>query len=146
MAFKNKTTWVLVADGARARIFERGYQKLDNVMGQDFCSDNLKTREITTDKPGRVFESGATMRHAYEPRTDWHTYQKELFAKELCDVLRRSNGSFDELVLVSSPKTLGDIRSNLCKQAKDKVKLELAKDVTKLTEKELADYLDRELV
>ena len=145
MLFKRKTTWVLVADGARARIFEKGNNSLHNATGEDYCSDNLKTQDMISDKPGRSFESAMPMRHAYQPRTDWHDYQKELFAKELCNIIKKSTDDFDELVLVSSPRTLGDLRSNMCKQAKAKIKAEIPKDVTKLTERELVAYLDKEL-
>ena len=145
--YKQKKTWVLIADGTRARIFMKSHKKLDHVMNQDFVSDNLKDSKMGTSKPGRGYESGNPARHAYQPRTDWHQYQKELFAKELCEVLEKAteNADFDELIIISPPKTLGDIRSFLSKQTLSKVKAEFAKDITKLTELELVNYLDKEL-
>lgn len=145
--FKKKVTWILVADGSRARIFTKGYKKLENVMGQDFVGENLKDSEIYMDKAGRSYESANPMRHAYEPRTDWHQYNKELFAKELCAVLDKANenSEFDELIIISPPKTLGDIRGHLCKQTIAKVTAEIPKDVTKFTEHELMGYLEKEL-
>ena len=144
---KKKKTWVLVADGARARIFVKGHDKLDNAMGQDFVGENLRESELGTSKPGRSYESSNPARHAYQPRTDWHQYQKHLFAKELCIVLEKANESaeFDELIIISPPKTLGDIRGNLGKQTLSKVTAEIPKDITKLTEHELVSYLEREL-
>lgn len=147
MPFKKKKVWVLIADGTRARIFVKGHKKLDNVLGQDFIGDNLMNREIAMDKPGRAFESATPMRHAYEPRTDWHQYQKHLFAKELCHIIEEANenAEFDELIIISPPKILGEIRNNLGKQITSKVKTEIPKDVTKMTELELINYLEREL-
>jgi protein required for attachment to host cells len=145
--YKQKKTWVLIADGARARIFVKGYKKLDHVMNQDFVGDNLKDSAVGSSKPGRGYESMNPTRHAYQPRTDWHQHQKELFAKELCEVLEKAteHSEFDELVIISPPKTLGDIRGNLSKQTLAKVTAEVPKDITKLTEHELLNYLDREL-
>ena len=145
--FKQKKTWVLVADGARARIFAKGHKKLKNVMGQDFVGENLPDRDLTADKPGRGFESNNPTRHAYEPRTDWHQYQKHLFAKELCAILEKANenSDFDELILISPPKTLGDIRDQLGKQILAKITVEIPKDMTKISEQDLIHFLDREL-
>ena len=144
---KKKKTWVLVADGARARIFIKGYNKLDNAMGQDFVGENLRESELGTSKPGRSFESSNPTRHAYQPHTDWHQYHKQLFAKELCDIIDKANenADFDELIIISPPKTLGDIRAFLGKQTLSKVTAEIPKDVTKLSEHELVSYLEREL-
>ncbi len=144
---KHKTTWVLVADGARARIFVKDLKKLNNAIGQDFVGENLRESELGTSKPGRGYESSNPARHAYQPRTDWHQYQKQLFAKELCDILEKANknSEFDELIIVSPPKTLGDIRGYLCKQTLSKIKAEIPKDITKFTENELLTYFEKEL-
>lgn len=145
--FKKKKTWVLIADGARARIFVKRHNKLDNAMGQDFVGENLKESKLGTSKPGRSYESSNPTRHAYQPHTDWHQYQKQLFAKELCDIIEKANenADFDELIIISPPKTLGDIRGYLGKQIHSKITAEIPKDITKLNEHELVSYLDREL-
>ncbi len=147
MLHKQKKTWVLIADGARARIFIKSHHKLDHLMGHDFVAENLRDSEIGTSKPGRGYESSNPSRHAYQPRTDWHQYNKQLFAKELCDILDKAteNADFDELIIISPPKTLGDIRGYLSKQTLSKVTAEVTKDITKLTEHELVNYLEREL-
>ncbi len=144
--YKQKKTWVLVADGARARIFIKRNNSLNNAMGTDFVGENLKDSEIGMDKPGRGFESSNPTRHAYQPRTDWHQYHKELFAKELCEILEKANeaSEFDDLIIISPPKTLGNIRGHLSKHILSKVKAEFPKDITKFTEHELLHFLDKE--
>lgn len=144
---KLKKTWVLVADGTRARIFIKKFKELNNVMGQDYIGNNLKDRDIYMDRAGRAFESANPTRHAYEPRTDWHEYQKQLFAKELCSVLEKANenADFDELVIISPPKMLGDIRGFLGKQILSKITAEIPKDVSKFSEHELLNFLEREM-
>ena len=116
-------------------------------MGQDFVGENLKESVLGTSKPGRSYESSNPTRHAYQPRTDWHQYQKQLFAKELCTIIEKANenAEFDELIIISPPKTLGDIREHLGKQTISKVTAEIPKDITKLSEHELVSYLEREL-
>ena len=144
---KQKKTWVLVADGTRARIFVKGFKSLSNALGQDFVADNLRDSEIYMDKPGRSFESDSSTRHAYQPRTDWHEYQKQIFAKEICSILEKANETedFDELIIISPPKMLGDIRSYLGKQILTKITAEIHKDISKLSEHELLNYLEREM-
>lgn len=144
---KHKKTWVLVADGTRARIFEKNFKSLNNVMGQDFVADNLQDSEIYMDKPGRSYESKSFARHAYQPRTDWHEYQKQLFAKEICTILEKAsaNAEFDELIIISPPKMLGDIRGYLGKQILPKITAEIPKDISKLSEHDLMNYLEREM-
>lgn len=144
---KHKKIWVLVADGTRARIFVKRFKRLSNVMGKDFVADNLRDSEIYMDKPGRSFESSNPARHAYQPRTDWHAYHKQLFAKEICLILEKANenSDFDELIIISPPKMLGDIRGYLGKQILPKVTAEIPKDISKLSEHELLNYLEREM-
>lgn len=144
---KQKKRWVLVADGARARIFLKTHKHLENAIGYDLVAKNLKDSEVGNAKPGRTFESSNPTRHAYSPRTDWHQHQKDLFAQELCDVLEKANlnKEIDELILVVPAKTLGGLRAHLSKPLTAKVSAEISKDVTKLTEPELLEFLEREI-
>ena len=82
---KKTRTWILVADGARARILQsEGWGTgLTPVAGQARRMTNPPTREQVSDRPGRVQESASGTRHAIAPRVDWHRYEKHLFAGEL---------------------------------------------------------------
>ncbi|NJO67721.1 MAG: host attachment protein [Rhodospirillales bacterium] len=63
-------TWILVADGVRARLFvNKGVGKgIEPVDDQQFVGTNLPSREIGSDQPGRTFDSGGVgARHAMEP-------------------------------------------------------------------------------
>ncbi len=143
---KQKKRWVLVADGARARIFLKTYGKLENALDHDFIGNNLDDTHLTTDKPGRNYESASYARHSYQPRTDWHQYQETLFSKEICSVLETANErhEFDELILICPPKTLGTIRANLNKHILPKITAEFPKDLTKFSESELVAFLEKE--
>ncbi|MEB3702883.1 host cell attachment protein [Candidatus Bealeia paramacronuclearis] len=140
---KGKIVWVLVADGARGRFFQKKPEGILHIDGFDFVAENLKDQELTHDKPGRGFESANPARHAYQPRVDPHENQKVQFAKRLSEFVNkaREKGEFDELVLVTPPKILGELRNHLGKDSLSKVTSEIAKDVSKFSDHELNHYL-----
>ena len=138
-------TWVLIADGSRARLFvNEGVGKgLKPVLGQQFIGTKLPSRDIATDRPGRAFDSAGEGRHAMEPPTDPHRHEKQAFAHELADVLedRRKRSTFDRLVVVAPPEALGDLRSEFSDQLRRLVTAELNNDLTKISIHELSDHL-----
>jgi protein required for attachment to host cells len=141
-----KKTWILVADGARARIFvnEGPGTGMRGLAGADYEADHRPTHEIGVERPGRTQESlGDGTRHAYAPRVDWHEYEKHLFAKEMAQVIDQAceRGAFDALVLVAPPKALGELRAALGKNALAKVAAELDKDLVNTPEHDLPGHL-----
>lgn len=142
---KPRKTWILVADGARARILENtgSGTGLKPAVGYDFAKSHAPTRDAVSDKPGSGQGSSGGSGHAKPSKTDWHTFEKHLFAKELADVLKASLGkaAFDDLVLVAPPDALGELRQALDGHVKDRVSAELTKDLTHLTVHELHDHL-----
>ena len=147
MPIKPVTTWVLVADGAKARLLERiGVNApLIPVPGKEFSEPESRTptRDIGADRPGRVRESANTARHAMEPRVDWHRYAKEQFAKSVAGALEEAalQKKYEALILVAPPQALGDLRSALGQHARRLVAGEIAKDLTNLPDHELPAHL-----
>lgn len=142
---KPRKTWVLIADGARARIFENtgigtGLKPAQNF---EFAKSHAPTREAGADRPGRGQVPGNGAHHAKPSKSDWHTFEKHLFAKELAETLTAAanQGAFDDLVLVAPPKTLGDLRQALDGRVADRVTSEVGKDLTHLTAHEMEDHL-----
>ena len=81
---KKIRTWILVANGARARIVLNDGPGRGIAPGPDkeFVGPHAKNREIVSDKPGRAFDSARQGRHAMEPRTDPQVHeQREFHAK-----------------------------------------------------------------
>ena len=144
---KKIRTWILVADGARARILEsHGWGTgLTPVPGQARHIENPASRDQTSDRPGRTQESANAARHAIEPRIDWHRYEKHLFATELAGIVNRASQEnvFDRLVIVAPPHTLGDLRAKLDKNARRMVAAELDKDLTAMPLDELQAHLEK---
>jgi protein required for attachment to host cells len=142
---RRRNTCIVVADGARARIFidPGGGGGLHPVLLDSLEGDKRPTREIGSDRPGRTFESADTSRHGYAPRVDWHTFEKHLFARRVAELVDQAHRlhAFDELVLVAPPKTLGELRSALGKESKRHIRAEFDKDLTGLDEHELVPRL-----
>jgi protein required for attachment to host cells len=137
--------WVLVADAARARLFqlEQPQLTLTPALGEELIGSNLPSREIASDRPGRTFDSGGQGRHAKEPPTDPARHAQEEFARDVARLLddKRESRSFDRLIVVAPPQFLGDLRAVMPQQLQSAVAAEVAKDLTKLPPHELQDRL-----
>lgn len=143
---KKTVTYVLVADGARARIYaNHGVGKgLQPVSGATHKADlHHHDREILSDRAGRTHNSVGNARSAMESPTEWHRFEKHRFAREMAKVLdaAAASKSFDRLILVAPPATLGDLRMELGEATRKMVSAELPKDLTRHAEHELPHHL-----
>ena len=143
---KKTVTYILVADGARARLYaNQGVGKgLQPVSGATHRADlHHHDRDILADRPGRTFNSVGQGRSAMEPQTEWHRFEKHKFAREMAKVLdaAAANKAFDRLILVAPPATLGDLRTELADATRKMVTAELPKDLTRHAEQELPQHL-----
>lgn len=142
---KPTTTWILIADGARARIFANlGPGKgIAPVEGGVLKSDHAPSRELASDRPGRTFESADVTRHAIDPAQDPHRELKRAFAVRLATFIEEhlAENAFDRLVLVAPPVTLGDLRAALSNPVKQRVSAELDNDLTNTPVEELPKHL-----
>jgi protein required for attachment to host cells len=145
-----KRTWVLIADGGRARILENDGpgHGLKAVEGMTFSRDLPPTHELVRDRQPRSYESTGHMRHPIEVGEDPHRKQKAKFAAELASVLDRhaADKSFDRLVIVAPAKALGDLRSAFTDQVRRLVYNEVIMDLTKTPNEDVAAHLDGVLV
>lgn len=147
---KTPRTWILIADGARARLVsaERHGQNIQIAEKFEFHAGHEPNRELLRDKPARVFESNGATRHAVERKTDPHRALKHDFAETLAEALKDhlANKLFDRLVVVAPPVTLGDLRAVLSDPVKAVVTAELTMDLTKTPNSEIADHIDAAVV
>jgi len=137
---KKTVTWVLIADGAQARILENtGPGKgLKQVDGLDWAIDPLQAQEIVTDRPGSFSRGGM------EPRTDPVEHRETEFVKSVAATLDRKQlqGAFDRLVIAAAPIALGDIRKAISPAVRKTVVGELSKDLTNTPTAQLDQHLD----
>ena len=134
---KSKRTWVLVADGARARIIRKlaaSAKTEGQVEDLVFNAEHKQLHELMSDRPGRSFAPQGARRSAMEYHSDPVREQEEEFAAVLVRrlVLHHTAGEFDALAIVAEPRMLGLIRQNLPKSISDLIAIEAAKDLTKL--------------
>ena len=137
--------WIVVADGSRARCFSmaRKGAPLEPALDRELVHNTLRSRELASDRPGRVMNSATGMRHALEQRSDPHRYEKQVFANEIADVLAEhyQQQEFANLYLVAPPKMLGDLRKALNPTLAKAVAGELDKDLVKIANGELREHL-----
>jgi protein required for attachment to host cells len=144
-----KSTWVLVADRARARLFKlvgEGSQ-LDELRSFANPEARTPTAEMVRDRKPRTQESMGSARHAIEPHTTLEETISERFARELEAVLEegRVQHRYERLVLVAPPGFLGTLNQALGKQVLGHVVLEVNKDLCAMPPHEIHAHLASQL-
>ena len=140
MVTKRTRTWIVVADGARARFFIASEDggKLVPARAADMVAplNRRPARDLKSDKPGRGYSSSRSgMRHALEPPHDYHKMEKHRFSASLAEALDEAceSKAFDRLVLVAPHRSLGELRGLLSTRVKRQVSQEIPKDLTNQT-------------
>lgn len=139
------STWVVVAASARARIFSVSGigGKLHEIADLTHPRARLHDRELSSDRPGRSFDSHGQGRHAMEGTTSARGHESHLFAVEIADYIDRGRReeNFDSLILVALPKFLGQLRSALSKAARDVLVGELHKNLVEIDTETLVHHV-----
>lgn len=136
---------VMVADGEKMLFFrnegDAEFPKLQVERKRE--QENLQDREMKRDDRGRTFDaSGGAGRSAYE-ETDFHQLEKDRFAHETADMLKRwaLRNAYDQLVVVAPPKTLGELRKHYHKEVEKRLAAEIPKDLTNMPVEEIEKTL-----
>ena len=136
--------WVVVCDGAKALILENaGDIKFPNLKTLEVLGhEDLRTREIGSDQPGRTNASVGTNRSAME-QTDWHDQAEKAFLTQLAQRLDAavSAGKTKSLIVVAPPRALGMLRPAYSHALKGAVRAEVDKDLVKMPVYEIEKYL-----
>ncbi len=129
------TTWILIADRGRARVFARDpdEEHWTKVESFDFPEGRLREGERETDRAS-LFVSSGENRYAAEPRSDYRHVTAAAFSKELVGYLERAKleKRFDFLWVVAPPLFLGEWRDHVTPTLKPLVRREWRKDLTNL--------------
>lgn len=135
-----KPTWILIADGSRARLFEqvRPREHWRELRAWVHPASRLRTESLAFDQLGRASKGqpGAT---SFVPRTSPKQREHRRFAHELArhlDLGVRS-GQCDALVLIASNSLLGEVRQALPAQAAKRVLWSAPVDLTSFAGREL---------
>lgn len=142
---KHRITWIVMADGSRARIVTRRTEEpgFDVIAAFASSDAHAPSRELGADRPGRSRESAASAHHAIEPRHDLHGERKTAFIRSVAEHLNRAAAerAFHDLVLFAPPHCLGELRNRLDATTTHKIKATFPKDLTKLPIAELPAHL-----
>jgi protein required for attachment to host cells len=125
-----KSTFILVADNVRARIFtaETPSSPLQEIEALAHTEGRLHDREITSDFPGKIKGEGS-VGHAFEQPTDPKKHEAENFAHRIAQYLEEAHNEkkFEQLLIIAEPSFLGLLRNHLTEQIKKLVCFELDK-------------------
>lgn len=145
MRTMHQTTWIVVADGRRARLLDyRGpNQPLEPLPDGEMETEAPPTREIGTDQPGRTKDRMTPFRHPMEPRVDFHEQAEMRFLDQVAERLNLAvdRSEVDRLVLVAPPKALGELRRALDPETRKRVIGEIDKDLTHFAPRDLPPFL-----
>jgi len=141
--------WVVVADSSRARILtvKKPEMVLSEITLLEHPEGRLHEQELTSDLPGRAFDSGGQGRHVMGTPVDPKKQEAIKFAKLVADHLEagRVNGSFSRLYVIAAPAFLGQLRDHLSTSLKQIVQGTIDKNLVAQDEKvireQLPDYL-----
>jgi protein required for attachment to host cells len=140
---QSAVTWIVVMDSAQARIFSlrtgRDGRELSPAMPSLLSTLGRRSQDERSDKPGRSFASVGTVRHAIEPKHDYHKLAKHDFARTVAALVEKGLAArqFNRLVLVAPRRTLGELRALMSKRIKQRIQREVAKDFALLGPQEL---------
>lgn len=133
--------WVVVADGARARIFEahRHAPGLRPVLPYDLTGTRARSHDRWSDRAGQGHQSGGYGSPSMAAQTDPIEHEHELLAREVAQVLAhaRNEHRVDAIVLVAAPAFLGRLRRAIDPQTRALVVAEDDRDLSRLPEHEL---------
>ena len=142
-------TWVLVADSTRARIFsaDRPLGSIEEIETLAHPEGRVHEQQITSDLPGRSFDSGGQGRHAMSSTVDPKRQGIIDFAKRIGDHLEaaRVRGNFERLIIIAAPMFLGLIRDNLSNNTIKHVIKEINKNLAQFDAKEIRQHLPERL-
>lgn len=142
------TTWILVADESRARLFkvqakESQLEEIEDIVHPE---GRMQGREIARDRLPRTQESVGGARHAIEPHTSVSDKASLEFARELAERLEhgRVDHAYDELVLVAAPRFLGLLRATIGHEVSKLLVKSIDKGITQSTPEHIRSVVDAE--
>ena len=145
------TTWILVGDTSRAKLFsvEQAEQPWSLVEEFENPAAHKTSKELSPTPPGKMKQSGsAKSRHtALQPHTTPKQAEADRFARQIGEHLRHATEQrqLDRLVLVAPPQFLGLLESQLDKQTTKQLIATINKDLAMLDDNEIRNRITQEV-
>ncbi len=157
-------TWVLVADGRRAQVYERKIlekripiggsegqthykellvRELLPLKGMAWEAESPEIYETGRNATGMVFESGSSARHMSEPHVDVRKKIKSHLVEDIAQKLNEATArkEFTDIALVAPDKILGELKKHLNANTQKAIVAELSKDFTHYKGDDLVKHL-----
>ena len=143
-----KSTWILVADSSRARIFVVVTSSTIQEI-EDFAhvEGRMHEQDMTSDLPGKDAGVAGTGGHAYQNQIDPKEQEVINFAKSVANHLGEEHNlnKFERLMIISDPSFLGELRKQLSGQSRKTVCFELDKNITDHSVDDIRKHLPEHL-
>lgn len=145
-----QATWIVVANGSRARIFERHGRQRPLHEIQDFLNDGgrVDNEELRSDGRGRFHGGGERSQgDTWDPPSTPKQHESEVFSRTIADYLEqgRNEQRYEQLYLIAAPRFLGSLRQNMNKQVEKLVTAELPKDISTSRADEIAQFVQEQI-
>ncbi|WP_437228856.1 host attachment protein [Planctomicrobium sp. SH661] len=142
----SENTWILVADRAKAIIFQAIWPRLDHfeeLQRMDNPDGAAHPEEVLTDRAGRFTSHGITSQSG-QPQTDFRHRTAQDFAMEIVQRLEqgRTGNEFGRLMIVAPALMLGVLRDQLSAPLAKMVVLELRKELVDARMDEIKEHVD----
>lgn len=128
-----KSTWILVADSSRARVFtaETPSSPLQEIHDLAHPAGRLHEQNMTSDLPGKDSGSEGAGGHSYQDQTGPKQQEAIDFAKRVSEYLEegKNTNRFEQLLIISAPAFLGTLRNQLSAQIRKCICFELDKNI-----------------
>lgn len=138
------TTWILVADASRAKIYSQADPVSAMHMVQTFehAASRMKGAELASDRTGRILSKGTGHGSLADP-TDPKEFEAARFAQKLAQALNKGRAAnvFQQLVVVAPAHFSGELNRHLGAHTREMIGAAIHKDYTQLPPKELAAAL-----
>ncbi len=127
------SSWILVADSARARLFNAETTKsaLSEIESMIHPEAQQHEQKLTSDLPGSQAGGATNSHHSVGGKTAPKEYEAVKFARELCKYLEAAHYSqkFSQLIVVAAPTFLGHLRKEMSSNVAKVITLEIDKDI-----------------
>jgi protein required for attachment to host cells len=127
-------TLVLVTDGRKTLFFrnEGDQNQIDLRTEAVDEREDLDDKDMKTDAPGTVQQSAGYGHSTYE-EVDFKQQEEDRWAHSAAEEVNRRalQNDFEALAIVAPPRTLGEIRKKLHKEAERRIVCEIPKEMTR---------------
>lgn len=140
--------WVVVADSARVRLFQKGegqsLEEFDVMLNPDA---RVREQDLVSDGPGRGLNRSRSSRFSMADAESHRDHAQKAMAMVLAQRLRqaRLDGGMSRLHILAAPRFLGQIRDCLDDETHSLIHSETAKNVSRMgaadIRKQLPEYL-----